>query len=119
MIRVVSECDAFRCHRCRLLVNHSTRLLDPLLAMSSSRGRDEMDIRDARQRIEIHRETTKTGRMKAAPKARSSLVHICLPNDSTAMKKLQSNRVTKAMVDKMFGMPIDHLQDQFGAVCEW
>lgn len=83
-----------------------------------SLGRDEMEMQDVRQRYTIHSETRGGGRIQPPPKSRSKLVHICLPEDSTTMRKLESNRVTKALVDKLFGLDIDHLMDQFGTVGE-
>jgi hypothetical protein len=79
---------------------------------------DEFDKADAAQRLELHKETMKTGRNKPPPKSRNKLVHIALEGDSQSLRKLQTHRVTSSLLRKLFGVEVDHLKDQFHTVCK-
>lgn len=78
---------------------------------------DEFEKKDAAQRFGLHQEDMKEGRNKPQPKSRTKLVHIALEGDSTSLRKLQTNRVTFGLLNKLFGCEVDYLKDQFGTIC--
>ena len=77
---------------------------------------NEFEISDAKQRAEIAKESRADGRTKPPPKPRTNLIHIVREGDSSTLRKLQSHKVTKTMLDRLFATSVDHLEDQFGEI---
>jgi hypothetical protein len=82
---------------------------------------DEGALANAQRRVNLLKKNVKRKEvldMKALAAAKSAEVHVVLENDSTSMKRMPTNKMSKALLDKVFSMDIGYLEDQFGTIGE-
>jgi hypothetical protein len=80
---------------------------------------DDATLAGAQRRVELLKQGVKRKEVldvKALAAAKSSEVHVVLEADSTSMKRMPTNRMSKPLLDKVFGMDIAYLEDQFGSI---